>query len=317
VTTEPDPPALPPSIQRLFTARRGCVRSAREFAAATVRAWGLSDAVDDARLCVSELASNALAYGTRRGHGFLVRLVHEGDLVRVEVHDSRDRAEDSAPVVCHPSATDYGVGGCSSCKRWPTAGESKSVSRSGRWSGRSSRTAEPNRGRYGTRPSGDGTGRTRPAGRLLLDVGGYFAPVLTALPGRFTGRLAGVVEDTENGHRRYESLDKPPCPVVPVARSPVKGPRTSSSGSPWSSPTEAVMRGRSGTRRDGLNVRGRRTAGRPRGSGGRAPGAVAVSLAEHPHLGIGVVDVDGDLVELIDELLKVLRLELGEVDRHP
>jgi hypothetical protein len=44
---------------------------------------------------------------------------------------------------------------------------------------------------------------------------------------------------------------------------------------------------------------------------------VAVSLAEHLHLGIGVVDVDDDLVEMLDELLDVLRLELGEVDRYP
>src|ERR1700761_6920733 len=41
------------------------------------------------------------------------------------------------------------------------------------------------------------------------------------------------------------------------------------------------------------------------------------SLAEHLHLGVGVVNVDGDLVELVNELLDVLRLELGEVDRYP
>ncbi len=46
-------------------------------------------------------------------------------------------------------------------------------------------------------------------------------------------------------------------------------------------------------------------------------GAVAVSLAEHLHLGVGLGKVDDDVVELLDELLDVLRLELGEVDRHP
>lgn len=40
------------------------------------------------------------------------------------------------------------------------------------------------------------------------------------------------------------------------------------------------------------------------------------SLAEHPHLGVGLVDVDGEAVELLDELLDVLRPELGEIDRH-
>jgi hypothetical protein len=44
---------------------------------------------------------------------------------------------------------------------------------------------------------------------------------------------------------------------------------------------------------------------------------VAVSLAEHLHLGIGVLHVDDDVVEVLDEFLEVLRLELGEVERHP
>lgn len=39
-----------------------------------------------------------------------------------------------------------------------------------------------------------------------------------------------------------------------------------------------------------------------------------MSLAEHLHLDVGLVDVDGDVVELPDELLDVLRLELGEVE---
>ena len=43
----------------------------------------------------------------------------------------------------------------------------------------------------------------------------------------------------------------------------------------------------------------------------------AVLLAEHVHVGVVVVDVDGDLVELLDELLELLRLELSEVDRYP
>lgn len=78
----------------------------------------------------------------------------------------------------------------------------------------------------------------------LLDVGGYFAPVLADLPGRFSGRLAGVVEDTENGHRRYLRLDKLPCPVVSVARSPLKEPEDFLVGQSVVFSTEAVMRGR-------------------------------------------------------------------------
>ncbi|MBH8608768.1 hypothetical protein [Thermoactinomyces sp. CICC 10521] len=36
----------------------------------------------------------------------------------------------------------------------------------------------------------------------LLDVGGYFAGVLNELAEVFSGRIMGVVEDTENGYQR-------------------------------------------------------------------------------------------------------------------
>ncbi len=78
----------------------------------------------------------------------------------------------------------------------------------------------------------------------LLDVGGYFAPTLTDLHGRFSGRIAGVIEDTENGHRRYEHLDKLPCPVISVARSPLKDPEDFLVGQSVVFSTEAVIRGR-------------------------------------------------------------------------
>ncbi|MFF4835168.1 adenosylhomocysteinase [Streptomyces sp. NPDC001315] len=57
---------------------------------------------------------------------------------------------------------------------------------------------------------------------VLLDIGGYFAPCLETLVGKFSGRVLGVVEDTENGHQRYAAFDHLPCPVVSVARSPLK-----------------------------------------------------------------------------------------------
>ncbi|GAA2129622.1 adenosylhomocysteinase [Kitasatospora kazusensis] len=78
----------------------------------------------------------------------------------------------------------------------------------------------------------------------LLDVGGYFAPVLFDLHGRFSGQLLGVIEDTENGHCRYAELDKPPCPVVSVARSPLKDPEDFLVGQSVVFSTEALMRGR-------------------------------------------------------------------------
>ncbi|GAA3368456.1 adenosylhomocysteinase [Streptomyces sannanensis] len=57
---------------------------------------------------------------------------------------------------------------------------------------------------------------------VLMDIGGYFAPCLATLVEKFSGRVLGVVEDTENGHQRYAALDPLPCPVVSVARSPLK-----------------------------------------------------------------------------------------------
>lgn len=86
--------------------------------------------------------------------------------------------------------------------------------------------------------------RAAGAAVVLLDVGGYFAPVLGALCDRFSGRILGVVEDTENGHRRYAELGKPPCPVFSVARSSLKQPEDHLVGQSIVFSTEALMRTR-------------------------------------------------------------------------
>jgi hypothetical protein len=39
--------------------------------------------------------------------------------------------------------------------------------------------------------------------------------------------------------------------------------------------------------------------------------------SQNLHSSVGVVDVDGDLVELIHGITEALRPELGEVDRYP
>lgn len=57
---------------------------------------------------------------------------------------------------------------------------------------------------------------------LLVDIGGYFAPLLGRLSDCLGDRLLGVVEDTENGIKKYEELADLPCPVRSVARSPLK-----------------------------------------------------------------------------------------------
>jgi adenosylhomocysteinase len=83
------------------------------------------------------------------------------------------------------------------------------------------------------------------AGRdvVLLDMGGYFAGSLTEVCERFSGRVVGVVEDTENGHKRYAQLAKVPCPVLSVARSPLKEPEDYLVGQSVVFSTEALMRG--------------------------------------------------------------------------
>ncbi|GAB3221258.1 adenosylhomocysteinase [Glycomyces halotolerans] len=84
----------------------------------------------------------------------------------------------------------------------------------------------------------------RAAGRpvVLLDVGGYFAPVLGHLCEHFSGQIVGVVEDTENGHQRYLTFKEPPCPVYSVARSPLKQPEDYLVGQSCAFSAEALMR---------------------------------------------------------------------------
>ncbi|MFI0982491.1 ATP-binding protein [Streptomyces sp. NPDC021093] len=101
---------MPDTAQKYFDAKPESVRQAREFATDTLTSWGLVGPLEDVRLCVSELASNALVHGTRLDHGFLVRLStdeDDEDFVRLEVHDSRN-PDDQAhrPTVCHASSTD-------------------------------------------------------------------------------------------------------------------------------------------------------------------------------------------------------------------
>ncbi|WP_107500023.1 ATP-binding protein [Streptomyces sp. fd1-xmd] len=64
------------------------MRPAREFAAETLHAWGVTCRRDDVLLCVSELATNALMHGVPPGRGYRLRMLRFEGTVRVEVHDS-------------------------------------------------------------------------------------------------------------------------------------------------------------------------------------------------------------------------------------
>lgn len=52
------------TIQRFFDARPESIGQAREFAMDALAEWGLPHRAEDIRLCVSELATNALVHGT-------------------------------------------------------------------------------------------------------------------------------------------------------------------------------------------------------------------------------------------------------------
>lgn len=57
---------------------------------------------------------------------------------------------------------------------------------------------------------------------VLLDIGGYFAPIINRLVSENENKILGVVEDTENGHQKYESIHNLSVPVISVARSYLK-----------------------------------------------------------------------------------------------
>ncbi|MFJ3975778.1 ATP-binding protein [Streptomyces sp. NPDC090021] len=86
--------------ERFYPRSRQTVRPAREFAAETLHAWGVTCRHDDVLLCVSELATNALLHGVPPGRGYRLRMVRYEGTVRVEVHDSgggRPRVADRDP----------------------------------------------------------------------------------------------------------------------------------------------------------------------------------------------------------------------------
>lgn len=57
---------------------------------------------------------------------------------------------------------------------------------------------------------------------IIVDIGGYFASHLDALKTKLNSRLIGIIEDTENGHKRYSTVKNSRIPLVSVARSELK-----------------------------------------------------------------------------------------------
>ncbi|AKH86529.1 6-phosphofructokinase [Streptomyces sp. CNQ-509] len=82
----------------MFARSAASVGKARDFAATVV---GTDERTDDIRVCVSELATNALQH-TPVGRRFLVRITVNECVVRIEVHD----AGGGTPHLCTPADTD-------------------------------------------------------------------------------------------------------------------------------------------------------------------------------------------------------------------
>jgi len=83
---------------------------------------------------------------------------------------------------------------------------------------------------------------------VVIDMGGYFSHVALELAKKFDKQMVGIVEDTENGHQKYEALIKHKssygdlAPVMSVARSPLKEPEDSLVGQAIVFSAEAIMR---------------------------------------------------------------------------
>jgi len=73
-----------PEALRTFAFSREAPATARHFAVATVREWGLADVADDTALVVTELAANAIVHA---GSAFTLILSARGNVLRIAVRD--------------------------------------------------------------------------------------------------------------------------------------------------------------------------------------------------------------------------------------
>ncbi|MFI0242421.1 ATP-binding protein [Streptomyces sp. NPDC016845] len=84
---------LPYQREAFYRRERKSVPAARTFTAWALRDWRATERLDDALLCVSELATNALLHGVPPGRGFRLHIGMGADrVIRIEVHDSGDGA---------------------------------------------------------------------------------------------------------------------------------------------------------------------------------------------------------------------------------
>jgi adenosylhomocysteinase len=78
---------------------------------------------------------------------------------------------------------------------------------------------------------------------VICEIGGYFAKVPGLIEGTAAPALAGVVEDTEAGHRRYvAAAANAALPIVSAARSPLKEPEDRLIGESVAFSLERILR---------------------------------------------------------------------------
>jgi adenosylhomocysteinase len=119
----------------------------------------------------------------------------------------------------------------------------------------------------------------------LLDIGGYFAPLASMDTQKLGLQVSGIVEDTENGHIKYEqAIQSGECrhTIYSVARSELKRPENFLVGQCLVFSVEAILR-----KRDEL-LHGRRACVIGYGNIGRS---IAQHLHER-HVNVTVFDID-------------------------
>ena len=125
----------------------------------------------------------------------------------------------------------------------------------------------------------------------LLDIGGYFAPLAALHSNTWDMNVAGIIEDTENGHVKYEYIianHKSSIPIYSVARSELKRPENFLVGQSLVYSAEAILR-----RRDEL-LHGRRACVIGYGNIGR-------SVAYHLHnRHVSITIFDNDILRLLE-----------------
>lgn len=82
---------LPYRREAFYRRERKSIPAARAFTAWALRDWRATERLDDALLCVSELATNALLHGVPPGRGFRLHIgMCAHGVIRIEVEDSGD-----------------------------------------------------------------------------------------------------------------------------------------------------------------------------------------------------------------------------------